>query len=623
MLLIIYIRSAYNLPILLNTSIPFSLQIAPVTRPKIKDQDQIIERIAVTCDPTVLKYPVRCKLDDPTTCLECKENDYTCQHVRTPFKIQLSDGQESDWIPANNNPNEGYCLKLEGRTRKCNQKTGMWLLTRTNLVSQSFYFLCKCRYPGLVTQRTAFDDCDVCVQCPLESLDVNPLLQGRCKCDPVFEVSEWSPVKGPFCRPKLFREAMEENIMPFNLPTFKEFSSQYPPQIFNRKWLSAYGSTIVSRRPCSYDVETGKSLLGDNRLAVKNGPKVHGQCLCDSSFGNIPVYGSEVGDTGFFAHYSVQGGRIPVGCTSVFRNGFGNIKNAYERIHYYKKDQSPEVDLVLEVEDKSNLKPRFANTEGVLVFRLDWPTNALNVLADEKLNTELVTPVLSCRKTFKWLKITAGLRLWESVTCLPSTSEECWNRPAENVTIDMVSQDGLYNKPKRWKDCPQQFRKRKGLFLCNETYDETPPSKVAKVDKDCKKCLYWTDTKLPEIFQTYNVPACLYKNNQFLKMYYSNVIPPPLLPEVGDVYDIPEVYNSDIGLDKKEWYSIQMINNGAAPILIYDFMSKKVSIAETVKHNVLSLKERKANIGSLPVGDLTDVKGLAGKIDIDSENWFT
>lgn len=614
-------------PALLVTDRKMPFSMPHVKRPVTDDKEiATIDRVGVTCDPTTLKSPVRCSVSDPSTCLECKEMEYECKHVSEPFKIRYADGTESAFtVPANATPDEGYCLQLLGKSRRCNQKTGMWLLTRTSLQSRAFFFICKCRYPGIVSQASAYSDCDLCVGCRLESLDVDPLKEGRCLCDPVSEVSEWSPVRGPYCRPKVFREALQDGSLPSDRLTFAKFAAEgKPAEVFNARWLRLYGQALLAREPCTYDVETGRGLPGDNRFLIKRGPKTYAQCFCDASKGNIPVYGSQVGDTGLFKHFTVQEGRIPVGCTSVFRGGGGGeVTKAYERIHYYKRDTRPQVDLVMEVKDPSRLKKRFGGRERLL-FRLDWPTNALNALADETpQRTTFETPVLSCRKTYKWGRLTDAFREWDSVTCLRSTDGDCWNEPARDTKDVFVSQDGLYNKPKRWKECPQQMRKRKGLYRCDERHDETPPSKKAKVARDCKKCLYWTSTDLPDIFQAYNVPACLYRNSAYLRMYYSNVIPPPRIAEIGGEKKIPEVEGSDYVLDYTQWHSIRNSLGGAAPILYFDFLTHQVGYATPDRHNVLNLTQREKNIGSVPMDDLTDEKTLAKDEEVNEQAWFT
>ena len=171
------------------------------------DSSDIILDNPMHCNPTVLR---ECDLSDPLGCFECREQGTSCVHFESDGTFQDENLQE--FVIPSNKPGKGYCLKVKGRgDRSCNVHTGRWVLAKIDKNSSGFGWLCLCKYPGLVTQSSLTGDCNVDVACGergrLESMDVDPFVNGKCLCDEASGfIADRDGRRGPFCKVASFFE---------------------------------------------------------------------------------------------------------------------------------------------------------------------------------------------------------------------------------------------------------------------------------------------------------------------------------------------------------------------------------------------------------------------------------
>lgn len=254
-----------------------------------------------------VRYLVKCKPSEGEqacfNCIESRKFVRKCVHISRPLQISLDYAfgnvqqdstvatQQTDYImiPANENPDEGYCLPRvfaniewnEGswrpadESRNCNPNTGEWLLSRLSITGDTSYnWLCRCRYPNLMTNlSTIFSDCLRPVGCnPNGELDeaaksgrVNPFTMGRCVCNAGYK-SDYDRTIGPTCVPLV---VVSEDNLPQDVYASHNLDTTYMlewPK--DEKYLDYRVATIggnTSRgvalpNPCKYDALTFKPL---------------------------------------------------------------------------------------------------------------------------------------------------------------------------------------------------------------------------------------------------------------------------------------------------------------------------------------------------------------------------
>lgn len=231
-------------------------------------------------------------------CVESRRYVRHCVHLSHPIRLSLLDDQQSTFldVPANITTTEGYCLssifantvhrdgyRPADSARNCNPNTGEWLLARLSVVGDTAYnWLCRCRYPNLMTNQTSlFSDCVRPVGCaPHGRLDdhtiagrVNPYTEGSCVCEAGYR-SDRDPTIGPVCvsKPIVTEEDLPQDV-------YRRYRLNLDATLAwprDRDFLDPRVATVVGGNstrqielpnPCRYDAQTGRLL--DEGIACK------------------------------------------------------------------------------------------------------------------------------------------------------------------------------------------------------------------------------------------------------------------------------------------------------------------------------------------------------------------
>lgn len=217
------------------------------------------------CDPS--KNVVECTMGTvPNECFDCTNINTECRHFDTDIPVEDDMGLLLHHVPANTAPDRGYCIEIDNdkANRSCNPNTGSWVLVKRDPEASAFSFVCKCKYPGLVTQATISGDCNVDVACgnygKLDSVLVDPRHEANCMCQLERGFVPDRRADGPYCRPLRFTE----------LPKDPEIITSFPHRIplthpaVSPKFRSQF--TVVTARhlinPCKIDALTGAPVEG-------------------------------------------------------------------------------------------------------------------------------------------------------------------------------------------------------------------------------------------------------------------------------------------------------------------------------------------------------------------------
>lgn len=202
-------------------------------------------------------------------CDLCREGLANCQYFDEPAVITLRD---SDNVKIEHQiaAGQSYCLALDrDRARSCNPHTGLWVLAQS---PTGFSLLCSCLTPGLVTQLSMYNDCDIPVGCqPYGNIaDINETPM-QCLCDNGYTAGYDAATQTPFCRPVTVRDvAYNEEFFP-RAPCNDGFVRLDHPALDDvyRRELRLGDICVVD--PCSIDPVSGQVTRG--RLMYYNDPE--------------------------------------------------------------------------------------------------------------------------------------------------------------------------------------------------------------------------------------------------------------------------------------------------------------------------------------------------------------
>lgn len=237
------------------------------------------------CNPTQKLFS--CQLDDLFSCRFCKSISSKCVHFDENTDVINEGSQNINMtIPKNLNKNDGYCMNMLQlkNSRTCNPNTGTWILVRhmdkLNKI-EAFLFICKCRYPHLIGQKTIMDDCDVSNGCgdlgQLEDVTVNPMIHGVCKCN---NPDMYEPTKSstgvPICGMKSYTNWTKDPIEVLSFPFLLPITSPAISPQFQSKFINSNRFVI---NPCNIDAFTGEpieyakltAIVRDGRWGTKTG----------------------------------------------------------------------------------------------------------------------------------------------------------------------------------------------------------------------------------------------------------------------------------------------------------------------------------------------------------------
>lgn len=225
-------------------------------------------------------------------CIESRKYNRSCVHVPSAFLVQTYN-EETITIPASsktNNKDEGWCLPstfasidfasgspvpIQESKRNCNPNTGSWILAQLGQdggsFDSSYNWVCKCRYPSLMTNlnHSISQDCLLPVGCqPYGSLDpasvagkVDPYVKGYCVCNKGYQ-SDFDKTVGPICVEKNVGDTDYETIWQVGLNNFTKLDKSFVSTKFLDLLPVALRSNPVLPDPCSIDAFSLKKTSG-------------------------------------------------------------------------------------------------------------------------------------------------------------------------------------------------------------------------------------------------------------------------------------------------------------------------------------------------------------------------
>lgn len=223
-------------------------------------------------------------------CDVCREGLANCQYFDDKTVITITDeyGEEQKFNIA---PGESYCLALDReRARSCNPHTGIWILAESEV---GFSLLCSCITPGLVTQLSLYNDCDVPVGCQphgqIISIFETPM---RCSCELGFVADFDSATQTPFCRSRRIRDVIQ-NPEFFPLAPCEKGYIPIEHTGLDPSYLSSTNArNVCVIDPCSVDPISGERTAGYLVSQTSNNQELH-FCNCSIADNLFSVYNDQ------------------------------------------------------------------------------------------------------------------------------------------------------------------------------------------------------------------------------------------------------------------------------------------------------------------------------------------
>lgn len=336
--------------------------------------DKILLNNNKICGPH--KNVVKCNLDNnPNECFDCSNRMAVCKHFDQDIIVENANGIILHIIHKNASKNEGYCIETdaEKNSRTCNKYTGDWVLVKQSPLKSTFTFICKCKYPSLVTQANIFNDCRIDVACGpyghLKTLDVDLRVSGSCICDLSKGYVPDRSSKGPFCRQIIYSELWQDPEFYDHFPHKLNLLHDAISPLFRNQFKYPKNRNVIN--PCKIDAFTGlpvdKAELVSNSLYSIDGlHKTVWFCISKSLDVATVLFEDDYlqNNGGSFANGVVQ--------LSTQRN-FENIEKYYKEIQEWHVPQTNE---------ESIYGPYFGPIIGVRVYILDSKLTFNNKLLD-------------------------------------------------------------------------------------------------------------------------------------------------------------------------------------------------------------------------------------------------
>ncbi|ACI28745.1 agip43 [Agrotis ipsilon multiple nucleopolyhedrovirus] len=194
-------------------------------------------------------------------CDVCREGLANCQYFDDKTIITITDTETQEEKKFTIEPGESYCLALDReRARSCNPHTGVWILAESEV---GYSLLCSCLAPGLVSQLSLYNDCDVPVGCQphgqIVSMFETPM---RCSCEVGFVADFDDATQTPFCRPRRIRDVIRNPDFFPQAPCEKGYVPIDHPAL-NPEYLNiTIARDICVIDPCSVDPISGERTSG-------------------------------------------------------------------------------------------------------------------------------------------------------------------------------------------------------------------------------------------------------------------------------------------------------------------------------------------------------------------------
>lgn len=156
-----------------------------------------------------------CKLDDNLSCIGCQSLLARCTHFEQDTKYFDDDGNVHI-IPANKDPNDGYCMTISNSDLNvsCNLYHGDLALIKITPESNESMFFCNCKNPGFIGNTSILGACDTPFICNGKVDNINQNLEDiNCVCSPTQHSIRTEQNNVPMCVDMTVREANNRNTL--------------------------------------------------------------------------------------------------------------------------------------------------------------------------------------------------------------------------------------------------------------------------------------------------------------------------------------------------------------------------------------------------------------------------
>ena len=278
--------------------------------------EEIVIENQYDCTPEILRP---CRLNDSSKfCAGCKNLLATCVHFDTDQKFIDSTGKEGI-IPANTDPNDGYCLLIKTISEACNPFHGDLVLVSLTPENYDSFLICECKNPGFIGKMTISGACDTPFICngKIDNID-QPLEDIKCLCPDLQVSAQENSI--PTCIIPAVKDFKEWDKVP-------EFEAETLPFDYFDSVIATYYTGKIIKNPCKYCAITGVPVNGEVKLVTQDGEKAY---VCISQDTNcVPIRLS-------------QQKRILLG-----KNGpDGMIALQWNSFNWYGKTKDPDFDSI-------------------------------------------------------------------------------------------------------------------------------------------------------------------------------------------------------------------------------------------------------------------------------------
>lgn len=206
-----------------------------------------------------VKELVPCKMG-VGACVECVQVLATCVHFDNDIELMDDNGLMIS-IPANDHPDDGYCLFLldDRSEKKCTKRNGgKWIISKVD--GGRYTYKCFCSESIYFTNETIGGDCtrfQGCKNGTISNPDYSYPEEIMCLCNTDYYLADGAP---PSCK--------KSNIFYSSKVTFMPLDHKY---IADEYWEYVDGEHVRLPNPCIIDAYTGEQHLFDGEIILEDG----------------------------------------------------------------------------------------------------------------------------------------------------------------------------------------------------------------------------------------------------------------------------------------------------------------------------------------------------------------
>ncbi|MCJ7482398.1 MAG: hypothetical protein MUO31_05470 [Thermodesulfovibrionales bacterium] len=155
----------------------------------------------------------KCKISDPFSCIGCQSLIARCTHLANETEFIDAGSSITTTIPANTEPDDGYCLTIAQAQDVCNPFHGNLALVQLEPNLPDTILICNCTAPGLIGNTGIFGSCSTAFVCDgrIDNID-QPLDDIKCICN-TNSISTKLLDGTPTCNIKTVRNAQNDGTL--------------------------------------------------------------------------------------------------------------------------------------------------------------------------------------------------------------------------------------------------------------------------------------------------------------------------------------------------------------------------------------------------------------------------